>query len=112
MTISTKLTGEDISNITFIFAIFFHIICFFSLLIFLEIIQLNFCGISKDTKLHIGLRSDVDKYIEAFSVGTFNGNQSSESGVINNTLNKTLMNKTVERTESESESSEIDYSFD
>ena len=35
--------------------------------IFLEIIQLNFCGISKDVRFRNNLRSDVDKYMQSFS---------------------------------------------
>ena len=38
-----------------------------SCFIFLEIIQLNFCGINKDTNFKIGLRTEVDKYMKSFS---------------------------------------------
>ena len=112
MTIITKFMKGKISDITFIFAIVFHVICFFTLLIFLEIIQLNFCGINRDTKLHIGLRSDVDRYFETFSTGTFNENPNNESNMSSISFNKNIMNKTGERTESVSESSEVDNSFD
>ena len=112
MTIITKFMKGKISDITFIFAIVFHVICFFTLLIFLEIIQLNFCGINRDTKLHIGLRSDVDRYFETFSTGTFNENPNNESSMSGISFNKNIMNKTGERTESVSESSEVDNSFD
>jgi hypothetical protein len=60
-TIILQFTDNSINNITLIFSIIFHIICFITQLIFLEIIQLNFCGINKDTKLHIRIRSDIDK---------------------------------------------------
>ena len=106
MTVINKLTGEEISLHTFIFAVVFHIICFLVLFIFIEILQLNFCGISKDTKLRIGLRSDDDKYFEALSTGSFDENQNGEN--IRN-KNKNNMNKMEERTGSEC--SEGDYSF-
>jgi hypothetical protein len=111
MTIITKFMKGKISDITFIFAIVFHVICFITLLIFLEIIQLNFCGINRDTKLHIGLRSDVDRYFETFSTGTFNENPNNERSMSDTSFNKTNMNKTGERTESVSESSEAEISF-
>jgi len=56
-----QFSPNNINTITLIFSIIFHIICFITQLIFLEIIQLNFCGFNKDTKLHIGIRSDIDK---------------------------------------------------
>ena len=56
-----QFSPNNINIITLIFSIIFHIICFITQLIFLEIIQLNFCGINKDTKLHIRIRSDLDK---------------------------------------------------
>ena len=62
-----KFQEIEITTLTFIFSIVFHIICFFALFIFLEIIQLNFCGINKDYMLKNGLRSDVDKYMQSFS---------------------------------------------
>ncbi len=62
-----KFEETDYENLTFIFSIVFNIICFFSLFIFLGIIQLNFFGISQDTSFKVGLRSDVDKYMQSFS---------------------------------------------
>ena len=56
-----QFSPNNINTITLIFSIIFHIICFITQLIFLEIIQLNFCGFNKDTKLRIGIRSDIDK---------------------------------------------------
>jgi len=55
------LQDITINTTTLIFSIIFHILCFITQLIFLEIIQLNFCGINKDTKLHIRIRSDLDR---------------------------------------------------
>ena len=105
MTVINKITGEDISLYTFIFAVVFHIICFLVLFIFLEILQLNFCGISKDTKLHISLRSDDDKYFETLSTGSFSEIQKEENRG-NNNKNYQMKERT------ESENSEADYSFD
>ena len=113
MTVISKLAGKGISLYTFIFAVAFHIICFLVLFVFLEILQLNFWGISKDTKLHIGLRSDDDKYFENFSSLSFKENQNGEIKENNNNSNKNnINNKIEERTGSESENSEGDYSFD
>ena len=65
--ILTKFQDVEITSLTFIFSIIFFIICFFSLFIFLGIVQLNFCGINQDTNYKMGLRSDVDKYMQSFS---------------------------------------------
>lgn len=62
ITIINKLSNYKINLYTFIFATVFHVIYFIVLLIFLEIIQLNFCDINRDTKYSIGIRSEVDKY--------------------------------------------------
>ena len=59
-----QFSPNNVKTETLIFLIIFHIICFITQLIFLEIIQLNFCGFNKDTKLHIGIRSDIDKTIQ------------------------------------------------
>ena len=109
MTVINKITGEKISLHTFIFAVIFHIICFLVLFIFIEILQLNFCGISKDTKFHIGIRSDDDKYFETLSNGSFNEIQN--GGNRGNNKRNNMNNKMEERTVSESEFSEGDYSF-
>ena len=116
LTIINKITEGGITLLSFILSIVIHILCFITLLIFIEIIQLNFCGINKDTIFHISLRSDVDRYFDTFSVGTFN--QSGGSGIVNNSLNKTIKNNLTrenilrERALSYSENSEADYSFD
>ena len=62
-----KFQDIKMSTSTFIFSFIFYIISFFALFIFLEIIQLNFCGISKDVRFRNNLRSDVDKYMQSFS---------------------------------------------
>ena len=60
-----KFQDIEIKSLTFVLSIVFHIICFFALFIFLEIIQLNFCGINKDANFKIGLRTEVDKYMKS-----------------------------------------------
>ena len=42
------------------FCIIFFILQYFSLMIYLEIIELNFCNLNKNTKRNIKLRIDVD----------------------------------------------------
>ena len=54
-------------QLTFIFSIVLYIIFFFVLFIFLDIVQLNFCNISKEMTFKLGLKSDVDKYVQSFS---------------------------------------------
>ena len=98
VTLTNRMMGEIISTYTFIFAIVFHIICFIALLIFLEIIQLNFCDINRDTKLSIGIRSDVDTLDDISGVNTHH--------------EQSMGDKSPERTISMSETSECDNSFD
>ena len=62
-----KIQNVEMSLLTFIFSIVLNIIFFFILFIFLDIIQLNFCGISKEMTYKLGLKSDVDKYMQSFS---------------------------------------------
>ena len=97
VTLTNRMMGEIISTYTFIFAIVFHIICFIALLIFLEIIQLNFCDINRDTKLSIGIRSDVDTLDDISGVNTHH--------------EQSMGDKSPERTISMSETSECDNSF-
>ena len=66
-TILTRFQDFEITSLTLIFSFVFYIVCFFALFIFLEIIQLNFCGINKDITFKIGLRSDVNRYMQSFS---------------------------------------------
>ena len=79
--ILTKFQEIEITSLTFIFSIIFYIICFFALFIFLGIIQLNFCGINQDTSFKIGLRSDVDKYMQSFSTEDGNYNKEDENSI-------------------------------
>lgn len=104
VTIMSKINKNKIESKTFIFSIIFHIICLFALFIFIEIIHLNFCGLSKNTVLHIGERSDCDRYMDNLDNG--------EIQLAKNSLNKTPLNIDRERNASESEYSESDISFD
>ena len=62
-----KIQKIDIAQLTSIFSFVLNIVFFFVLFIFIEIIQLNFCGINKDITFKMGLRSDVDRYMQSFS---------------------------------------------
>ena len=57
----------EISRLTLTCTFILYIILFFALFIFLEIIQLNFCGINKDLTFKIGLQSDVNRYMQTFN---------------------------------------------
>jgi len=57
----------EITRLTLICTFILYIILFFVLFIFLEIIQLNFCGINKDITFKIGLQSDVNRYMQTFN---------------------------------------------
>ena len=65
--ILTKFQEIETTSLTLIFSFVFYIVGFFVLFIFLEIILLNFCGINKDITFKIGLKSDVNKYMQSFS---------------------------------------------
>ena len=57
----------QINRLTLISTFVLYIILFFVLFIFLEIIQLNFCGINKDITFNTGLQSDVKRYMLTFN---------------------------------------------
>ena len=57
----------EINRLTLTSTFILYIILFFALFIFLEIIQLNFCGINKDITFKIGLQSDVNRYMQTFN---------------------------------------------
>ena len=65
--ILTKFQEIETTSLTLIFSFVFYIVGFFVLFIFLEIILLNFWGINKDITFKIGLKSDVNKYMQSFS---------------------------------------------
>ena len=52
--------GEELSTGKILFYVFSFIICPFMILVFLEIIELNFCGLSYMTKKNIELRANLD----------------------------------------------------
>jgi len=52
--------GEELSIGKILFYVFSFIICPFMILVFLEIIELNFCGLSYMTKKNIELRANLD----------------------------------------------------
>lgn len=62
-----KIQNIEISTLTTIFSFVLYILLFFVTFVFLEFIQLNFCGINKDITFKIGLRHDVNKYMQSFS---------------------------------------------
>jgi len=84
-----KIQKIEITQLTSIFSFALNIVFFFVLFIFIEIIQLNFCGINKDITFKMGLRSDVDRYIQSFSSNEDeydpNTNNNEEDKVNNNT---------------------------
>jgi hypothetical protein len=57
LTIEKLFSGIDLYNIIYIILLIF---IFFGLLIYVEIIELNFCGIQKYTKDNIEKRGDID----------------------------------------------------
>ena len=65
--ISMKMQDIEITQLTLIFSFVLYVLLFFASFIFLEIIQLNFCGINKDITFKRGLRSDVNRYMQSFS---------------------------------------------
>ena len=68
--ILTKFIDIETTNLTLIFSFILYIICFVALLIYLEIIQLNFCGLNADVSFKKGLKSDVRRYMQSFSEDT------------------------------------------
>jgi hypothetical protein len=60
------------------YCIIFFIVQFFSLMIYLEIIEINFCGLNKNTKRNIQIRSDNELLKQDdrdFSIGAININK-------------------------------------
>ena len=97
-----KFQDIEIKTLTFVISIVFYLICFFILFIFLEIIQLNFWGISKDITIKKGLRSDVDKYMQSFSS---DGEEDIDKDLISS-KNEETSDKTISLHKSEIESYE------
>ena len=57
LTIEKLFSEIDLYNIIYIIILIF---IFFGLIVYLEIIELNFCGIQKNTKDNIEKRGDID----------------------------------------------------
>ena len=95
-----KIQNVEMTLLTFIFSIVLYILFFFLLFIFLEIIQLNFCGISKEMTFKLRLKSDVDKYMQSFD-------STIETTKDNNKDNNT---EKINPSESEEENKSVDSS--
>jgi hypothetical protein len=95
-----KIQNVEMTLLTFIFSIVLYILFFFLLFIFLEIIQLNFCGISKEMTFKLRLKSDVDKYMQSFdsTIETTKDN------------NKDNNNEKINSSENEEENKSVDSS--
>ena len=98
-----KFQDIEIKTLTFVFSIIFYIIGFFIIFIYLEIIQLNFCGISKDITIKKGIRTDVDKYMQSFSS---DGEENVEKELILGVQNEETKDKTKSLASDEYESYE------
>ena len=99
-----KFQEIEIKTLTFAISIVFYLICFFILFIYLEIIQLNFWGISKDITIKKGFRSDVDKYMQSFSS---DGEEDADKELIH-VKNEETNDKTISLHKSELDSYEND----
>jgi hypothetical protein len=58
----------EMKTITCFISLVFHSICIIVLLIFLEVIELKFCGIDKDTKHNINKRAELERYMQNANV--------------------------------------------
>lgn len=65
--------GEEMSLAKIIFYVLSFIICPFMILVFLEIIELNFCGLSEMTKKNIELRAKLDAEMNEESINYKDG---------------------------------------
>ncbi len=54
----------EMKDITWIISITVHSVCIITLFIFLEVIELKFCGIDKNTKHNISKRANLEKYMD------------------------------------------------
>ena len=77
----------DMEVVTSIISIVFHSLCIIVLLIFLEVIELKFCGIDQDTAHNISNRADMENNLRTLSVGSFNGSEVDEN---NNSRNESF----------------------
>ena len=95
-----KIQNVEMTLLTFIFSIILYIIFFFVLFIFLDIIQLNFCGISKEMTNKLEFKSDVDKYMQSFS--SINDNE------INNEISTNINSTEMDEKSNSVDSSDLD----
>lgn len=73
----------EMKAITCFISLVFHFICIIVLLIFLEVIELKFCGIDKDTKHNINKRAELEKYMQNANVNeSVNDNSVNSSEMI------------------------------
>lgn len=72
------LVFSDIELITGIVPLVVNSISILILLVFLEIIEINCCGLDQETKHNIRVRSDIEQYFEKFSQN-HNGNNDDDS---------------------------------
>ena len=95
-----KFQNVEMEQLTFIFSIVLYIIFFFVLFIFLDIIQLNFCGISKEMTNKLEFKSDVDKYMQSFS--------SIDDNEINNEISTNINSTEMDEKSNSVDSSDLD----
>ena len=95
-----KIQNVEMTLLTFIFSIILYIIFFFVLFIFLDIIQLNFCGISKEMTNKLEFKSDVDKYMQSFS--------SIDDNEINNEISTNINSTEMDEKSNSVDSSDLD----
>ena len=69
---------ENMDTITIFISIVFHSICVFVFLIFLEIIELQCCGIDHDTIHNINKRAQLEKYFPTHSEDNLSENEGSD----------------------------------
>lgn len=75
-----NLLFTEMKTITCFISLVFHSICIIVLLIFLEVIELKFCGIDKDTKHNINKRAEFERYMQNANVNdTVNDNSVNSS---------------------------------
>ena len=95
-----KIQNVEMTLLTFIFSIILYIIFFFVFFIFLDIIQLNFCGISKEMTNKLEFKSDVDKYMQSFS--------SIDDNEINNEISTNINSTEMDEKSNSVDSSDLD----
>ena len=95
-----KIQNVEMTLLTFIFSIVLYILFFLLFFIFVEIIQLNFCGISKEMTNKLELKSDVDKYMQSFS--------STDNHEINNEKSTNINSTEMDEKSNSVDSSDLD----